>query len=299
MKNSMAVPKKTKCRNTLWSSNSTCWNMFRRIEIKDLKRYLHIHAHSSTFHHSRKVETTPIHRWMGEQNMVHFYNDLLFSLEKKGNSHICNTWVNLQDIMLSEIVKWSETQSCLTLCDPTDYTVHGILQARILEWVAFPFSRGSSQPMDRTQVSRIAGRFFTSWVIREACNKGSEISQLQKTNYYMIPFIPGIQGSQIQRRKIKWQVLRGQGKERMWSCYLMDMMGIPGGASGKEPTGQCRSQKRHGFNPCVGKISWRRPWQPTPVFLPGEPPWTEEPGRLQSVGSHGVRQDWSDLAQQA
>ena len=35
------------------------------------------------------------------------------------------------------------TQSCLTLCDPMDYTVHGILQARILEWVAFPFSMGS------------------------------------------------------------------------------------------------------------------------------------------------------------
>ena len=54
-------------------------------------------------------------------------------------------------------------QSCPTLCDPIDYTVHGILQARILEWVAFPFSRGSSQPRDRTQVSSIAGRFFTSW----------------------------------------------------------------------------------------------------------------------------------------
>ena len=53
-------------------------------------------------------------------------------------------------------------QSCLTLCDPVDYTVHGILQARILEWVAFPFSRGSSLLRDRTQVSRIAGRFFTS-----------------------------------------------------------------------------------------------------------------------------------------
>ena len=38
------------------------------------------------------------------------------------------------------------TQSCLTLCDPVDYTVHGILQPRILEWVAFPFSRGSSHP---------------------------------------------------------------------------------------------------------------------------------------------------------
>ena len=52
--------------------------------------------------------------------------------------------------------------SCPTLCDPVDYTVHGILQARILEWGAFPFSRGSSQPRDRTQVSRIAGGFFTS-----------------------------------------------------------------------------------------------------------------------------------------
>ena len=54
------------------------------------------------------------------------------------------------------------TQLCPTLCDPMDYTVHRILQARILEWVAFPFSRGSSQPKDRTQVSRMAGRFFIS-----------------------------------------------------------------------------------------------------------------------------------------
>jgi len=54
------------------------------------------------------------------------------------------------------------TQSCLTLCDPMDCTVHGILQARILEWVAFPFSRGSSHPRDQTQISHITGRFFTS-----------------------------------------------------------------------------------------------------------------------------------------
>ena len=59
------------------------------------------------------------------------------------------------------------TQSCLTLCDPMDCTVHGILQARILEWVAFPFSRGSSQPRDQTQVSHIAGGFFTIWATRE------------------------------------------------------------------------------------------------------------------------------------
>ena len=42
--------------------------------------------------------------------------------------------------------------------------------------------------------------------------------------------------------------------------------------------------KRHGFNPRVGKILRRRKWQPTPVFLPGESPWTEEPGGLQSMG---------------
>ena len=51
---------------------------------------------------------------------------------------------------------------------PMDYTVHGILQARILEWVAAPFSRGSSQPRDQIQVSHIAGGFFTRWVTREA-----------------------------------------------------------------------------------------------------------------------------------
>ena len=60
------------------------------------------------------------------------------------------------------------TQSCQTGCHPMDCAVHGILQARILEWVAIPFSRWSSQPRDWTQVSRIAGGFFTSWATREA-----------------------------------------------------------------------------------------------------------------------------------
>ena len=58
-------------------------------------------------------------------------------------------------------------QSCQTLCNTMDCTVHGILQARILEWITFPFSRESSQPRDWTQVSCIAGRFFTSWATRE------------------------------------------------------------------------------------------------------------------------------------
>ena len=70
--------------------------------------------------------------------------------------------------ILDEHMKVKVTQSCPTLCNPMEYTVYGILQARILEWVAFPFSRGSSQPRDRTQVSCIAGRFFTSRATREA-----------------------------------------------------------------------------------------------------------------------------------
>ena len=65
-------------------------------------------------------------------------------------------------------VKAKVSQLCPTLRHPMDCTVHGILQARILEWVAVPFSRGSSQPRDRTQVSHIAGRFFTSRATREA-----------------------------------------------------------------------------------------------------------------------------------
>ena len=62
-------------------------------------------------------------------------------------------------------------QSCLTLCNPMDYMVHGILQARTLERVAIPFFRGSSQPKDQTQVSHIAGGFFTSWATGEAPSK--------------------------------------------------------------------------------------------------------------------------------
>ena len=59
-------------------------------------------------------------------------------------------------------VKVKIPQLCMTFCDPKDYTVHGILQARILERVAIFFSRGSPQLRDLTQASCIAGRFFTA-----------------------------------------------------------------------------------------------------------------------------------------
>ena len=59
-------------------------------------------------------------------------------------------------------MKVKVTQLCPTLCDPTDYTVHGILSSRTLEWVTFPLGWGFSQLRDRIQVSHITGRFFSS-----------------------------------------------------------------------------------------------------------------------------------------
>jgi len=70
-------------------------------------------------------------------------------------------------VLITYHVKVKVAQSCPTLCDPMDSTVPGILKAKILEWVTFPFSNGYSQPRDWTQVSCIAGGFFTSWATRE------------------------------------------------------------------------------------------------------------------------------------
>ena len=77
---------------------------------------------------------------------------------------------------------------------------------------------------------------------------------------------------------------------RSTSPFLnLKLKGFPGSSSGKEPTCQSRRHKRHRLDPWVRKIPWRRAQQPTLVFLPGESPWTEEPGRLQFMGSQTVR----------
>ena len=78
-------------------------------------------------------------------------------------------WKRKMEFTQIEIkVKVKVAQPCPTLCGPVDYRVQGILQARILEWVAVLFSRGPSQPGDQTQVSHIAGEFFARWVTGEA-----------------------------------------------------------------------------------------------------------------------------------
>ena len=79
-------------------------------------------------------------------------------------------------------------------------------------------------------------------------------------------------------------VLSGPLHGRRMSMKVQNYWGLPGDTNGKELACQCRRHKRLGFNPWVGKVPWRRAWQPTPVFLPRESPGTEEPGGLQSMG---------------
>ena len=67
-------------------------------------------------------------------------------------------------------------------------------------------------------------------------------------------------------------------------------MGFPSGSDGRESTFNAGDPE---FDPREGKIHWRRRWQATPVFLPGEFPWTEEPGGLQSMGSQRGGHDWA------
>ena len=134
-----------------------------------------------------------------------------------------------------------------------DYRVHGILQARILEWVAFSFSRGSSQHRHWTQVSHIAGRFFTSWATREA---------LLYINYGCI--------SQVNIEPAWLMSLAWNIKKSYWLASPWISKGRPKWHRGKKSTCQWRRQRRHRFDSCVRKIPWRRTWQPTPVHLPGK-----------------------------
>ena len=120
-------------------------------------------------------------------------------------------------------MKWSEVaQSCLTLCHPVDCSLagsslHGILQARVLEWVAISFSRVSSQPRDQTRVSCIVGRCFNLWATREAMQDtrvqslGCEIPWRRQWQPTPV-FLPG-----------KFHGQRSLVDYSLWGCKELDM----------------------------------------------------------------------------
>ena len=112
-------------------------------------------------------------------------------------------------------------QSCPTLCNPMDcslpgFSVHGILQARILEWIAISFSRGSSWPRDRTRVSHIGGRRFNLWATREAPEKAKEF---QKN----ICFIDNMKAFDFVDHNKLWKILKEMGMPDHLTCLLRNL----------------------------------------------------------------------------
>ena len=145
--------------------------------------------------------------------------------------------------------------SVLTLSKPMNYTVHGILQARTLEWIAFPFSRGSSQPRDQTQVSLIAGGFFTSWATTEA-NTSTWIQTPKSwlSWYWELSLVSP------KKRPWCWERLRagGEGDDRGWAGWMESL-----------------TQRTWVW---VDSGSW---W------------WTGRPGVLRFMGSQRVGHNWA------
>ena len=135
----------------LWHKDCFELKAIEKKQIEERLSTLYPHLHKSRTH-IHEVVPTPVStrrdRKSSETSFTDYPLSTIISFDLPSHN-------------LLPLVKVKFAQLCPTLCNPMDYTVHGILQARILEWVAFPFSRGSSQPRDRTPVSRIAGRFFT------------------------------------------------------------------------------------------------------------------------------------------
>ena len=185
-------------------------------------------------------------------------------------------------------------QSCLTLCDPMDSSVHGILQARILEWVTIPFSRGSSQLRDWTSVFHIAGRFFTVWAIREksmdqcyillgnipflvsfqtsfkACFYRTACRVLLYSHLSFIQFFAGPFTQQILSARMCWELPEAlgysteQGAEALIFGVSIPVLGVKRKKVEKEGARRvwgCRDFKQTGYNrPWEGRLrvkSWR------------------------------------------
>ena len=160
-------------------------------------------------------------------------------------------------------------QSCPALCDPVDCSppgssVHEIVQARILEWVAISSSRGSSQPRDRTRVSCTAGRFFIDWAAREA--------HIGKAHcpYNISPSLSDLLHSAWQFLALSTLLQMASFCSFIWLSNIplhicaASSLGFPGGLDGKESA--CNADSIPGS----GRLPWRREWKPTLVFLPRE-----------------------------
>ena len=139
----------------------------------------------------------------------------------------------------------------------------------------------------------LSGRITFSWVFLSISSLSAEmasLSFLQCSRLFLERAgsaelrVPSTVLSSVYHKKIPWAPLA-----------LCPCNGFPQWLSSEIICLQCRSCRRLRFEPWVRKIPWRRAWHPTPAFLPGESPWTEEPGGLQSAGSQRVRRGFCIL----
>ena len=174
------------------------------------------------------------------------------------------------------------SQSCPTLCNPKDCSppgssVHGISQARILEWGAISSSRESSRPRDQTRISCVpctAGRFFTCWALGEAPEGTKEKMAFQAD---------GETFSKTWREK----AMAPHSSTLAWKIPWAEEPG------GLQSMGWLRVG--HDWATSLSLFTfthWRRKWQPTPVFLPGE-----SQGRGILVGCHLWGRTESDMTE--
>ena len=124
-------------------------------------------------------------------------------------------------ISLLYISESEVAQSCSTLCDPVDcslpdFSVHGILQARILEWVSIPFSRGSSRPRNWTWVSRIGGRRFNLWATREAHKQSPNLEAHDTIIINLKDVLNRRKNKEEEKRRAFW--LQSWGKPSFPTC---------------------------------------------------------------------------------
>ena len=175
----------------------------------------------------------------------------------------------------SQHIQWAtmwKSLSCLTLCKPMDYTVHGTLQARILKWVAFPFSRGSSQPRDQTQVY-----VYCRQIVYQLSHKGSP----RILEWVAYPFPRG----------------------SFWPRNQTGVSYIAGGFFTNWAIREAQATIRQRLITAPNKSEWlqfhfhalEKEMATHSSVLAWRIPGTGKPGGLLSMGPHRVRHDWSDL----
>ena len=158
------------------------------------------------------------------------------------------------------------TQSCLTLCDPMVCSrQRSSVHEDSLGKNTGVGCQALLQRLFPTQGLNLGLPHCRRILYRLSHQRSPAVCMMFSNSFLSYKGIPGGEGNNLNYSQHTKQRSGLEGKE-----------GFPGGASGKEPTCQCRRLKRLGFDFWVRKIPWRKKWQPTPVFLPGESPWTEE-----------------------